>query len=56
MTLNDYLGDGLYVSYDGYHYRLYASDGISTSNEVFLDAGVLNNFIRFLEHVKASKQ
>jgi hypothetical protein len=43
-----YLGDGLYVEHDGYQYRLFASNGIHTTNEVFLDPRVLEAFQRYL--------
>jgi hypothetical protein len=36
-----YLGDGLYAEYDGLQVRLYTSDGIRETNEVFLEDFVL---------------
>lgn len=36
-----YLGDGLYAEDEGYRIRLYASNGIETTNEVFLDDHML---------------
>jgi hypothetical protein len=50
-TDNDqaYLGDGLYVDHDGYQVRLYASDGISVTNEVFLDPRTLESFLIWVE-------
>lgn len=46
-----YLGDGLYVDYDGYQVRLYASDGRRTTNQVFLEPGVLLSFVRYLKSI-----
>lgn len=43
-----YLGDGLYAEDQGYQIRLYASNGLTTTNEVFLDQSMLqklNNWI-----------
>lgn len=49
MKINEqkYLGDGLYVSFDGYQFRLSAENGIETLNEVFLEPKVLTAFIEF---------
>lgn len=44
MKSNVYLGDGLYVNFDGYQIELYASDGIQKTNQVFLDPNVLRAF------------
>jgi hypothetical protein len=43
-----YLGDGLYVSFDGWQVKLRAprSDG---DHEVYLDAPVLEAFLQFLD-------
>jgi hypothetical protein len=45
-----YLGDGLYASFDGFQIRLYASNGVSVTNEVFLDGVVARAFVRFMAH------
>ena len=42
-----YLGDGLYTYFDGYHYVLYASNGLSTTDKVYLDPVVLKKFIEY---------
>jgi hypothetical protein len=47
-----YLGDGLYADHDGFQIRLYASNGIETTNEVFLEPPVLGAFLKYLERVK----
>ena len=39
--ISTYLGDGLYVSSDGWQIRIFAHDGISATNEVFLEPQVL---------------
>lgn len=38
-----YLGDGLYVEFDGHHFRLYTLEG----HDVFLEPNVLEALIRF---------
>lgn len=40
----EYLGDGLYASYDGWQIELYASDGIRKTNSVYLEPSVLTKF------------
>ena len=44
-----YLGDGLYVSHDGWQVELFAHDGIGKTNQVFLDPDVLKNFVDWLK-------
>jgi hypothetical protein len=48
----EYLGDGLYAEYDGEQVRLFASDGDTTTNEVFLDSATLRAFLHFIEAVR----
>lgn len=47
-----YLGDGLYASFDGYQLRLYTSDGIRETNEVFLEPSTLAELLHYVEHLK----
>lgn len=44
-THKQYIGDGLYVEFDGYQFRLWTPTG----NEVFLDPEVLKTFIKFTQ-------
>jgi hypothetical protein len=46
-----YLGDGLFAEFDGYQFKLAASDGIRDTNTVYLELGVLVNFLRFAKAV-----
>jgi hypothetical protein len=50
QTFNQYLGDGCYVDFDGYQVRLYTSDGVCNTNEIFLDMSVLTSFIDYVEN------
>lgn len=43
-TNDSYLGDGLYASYDGYHFVLYTPQG----NTVYLDPNVVARFIEYV--------
>ena len=44
-----YLGDGVYVEYDGYHVVLTTSDGIGTTNRICLDSPTLWDFTKWIE-------
>ena len=44
-----YLGDGLFVDFDGYYVELYASNGVRSTNTVFLDPSVLNAFLSYVK-------
>lgn len=48
-----YLGDGLYASYDGDQIRL-SCERDSGTHEVYLDAGVLKAFERYVAQLRAT--
>ena len=48
----EYLGDGLYASFDGYQIRLRAPRGFGVDHEVFLDQTTLRAFLGFIEHCR----
>jgi hypothetical protein len=50
-----YLGDGLYASDEGFQFRLWASNGRETTNEVYLEDGALQGFFRFIEDTRGVK-
>lgn len=52
MSTDTYLGDGLYASFDGYQIKLYASNGMETTDTVYLDGDVLVRFLQYVEAVK----
>ncbi len=43
-----YLGDGLYVKYDGFTFWLMTSNGMCILNSVALEPNVLEEFFRFV--------
>jgi hypothetical protein len=51
MSGGNYLGDGLYASFDGYQIRLYTERGDGT-HEVFLDDRTLAQFERFVADLR----
>lgn len=50
----DYLGDGAYVEFDGYHFVLTAENGIRATDTVALEPGALAAFERKVAEVKAA--
>lgn len=40
-----YLGDGLYAEDQGHQIRLYATNGMYSTNEVFLDGQMLSTLV-----------
>lgn len=44
-----FLGDGLYVTYDGHYVRLRAPRPPGDDHVVYLDPGVLNAFMNYLD-------
>lgn len=50
----EYLGDGLYVHFDGYQVVLSAFNGIEDTNTVYLDSSVLRAFLEYIERLKES--
>lgn len=49
-----YLGDGLYVSDDGFQFRLRAPR-LDGDHEVYLDPEVMRNFMNFVEKSRGLK-
>lgn len=47
-----YLGDGLYMEFDGFHVWLITSDGVTDKNKVAMDPDVLNEFVKQLKELK----
>ena len=52
-TEKDYIGDGVYVAFDGYGYWLTAEDGSRATDAIYLEPTVLRALVRFVERVKA---
>jgi len=44
-----YLGDAVYVGYDGYHIWLYTDNGIQVTDKIALEPTVLGNFHAWLD-------
>ena len=51
-----YLGDGLYVDFDGYQLVLTAEDGVSILNKVFLEPQVWAALKRYVKELEEQSQ
>jgi hypothetical protein len=49
-----YLGDGLYAEFDGFQVKLYASNGLHTTNVVYLEPSVLHAFFAWVTNLKGA--
>lgn len=49
MIEKRYLGDGVYVGYDGYGFTLTTENGIEVSNTIYLEPQVCNDLIRYVK-------
>ena len=44
----EYLGDGVYVDFDGYHIVLTTEDGVSATNTIFMDGAVITQLEAYI--------
>lgn len=49
--MKKYLGDGVYVEYTGEQIILSTSDGINTTNKIYLDVEVLSALSAFIKKI-----
>lgn len=47
----EYLGDGLYASFDGYQFKLRAPRGAHGDHEVYLEPEVFDAFVAFAKRI-----
>ena len=50
--MKDYIGDGVYIHYDGYGITLNANDAINPTDSIYLEPEVCSGFLRFIETIK----
>ena len=48
-----YLGDGVYICYDGSYFILTTEDGVVVKNTVYLDAETVKALIKYIEKHEA---
>lgn len=49
---NQYIGDGVYVDFDGYQLKLYTDRGPDGIHEVYLEPSVYENLVAFVDNLK----
>jgi hypothetical protein len=49
-----YLGDGVYVEFDGYSLVLTTENGIETTNRIVLEPEVYSNLVEYVDRLKAA--
>lgn len=52
MENKEYIGDGVYVSYDGFAVILTTENGITTSNRIVLEPYVMRSLINYYNSIK----
>jgi len=50
--MKEYLGDGVYVDFDGHQYVLTAENGISATNTIYLEPEVYEAFVAYTKRLK----
>lgn len=48
-----YLGDSVYLSYDGYHYILTTENGLEATNTIYLEPQVIDELFRRIQTKKS---
>ncbi len=49
MITKQYIGDGVYVKFDGLNYVLTTEDGFRTTNRIVLEYGVFDALVSFVK-------
>lgn len=55
MELKTYIGDGVYVAFDGFGLVLTTEDGISATNRIVLEPEVYSELVKFVEMLRSQK-
>lgn len=50
--MKDYIGDGVYVAYDGYGIALNANDPANPTDSIYLEPEVCAGLMRFIQRVQ----
>ena len=51
----EYMGDGVYAWFDGYHVWVFASDGVGETPEIALEPAVLGAIVQFQKRMTTPK-
>lgn len=56
MLPKRYLGDAVYVQFDGLHIILTTSDGYRDTNKIYLEEGVVDRFLNFIQDLRLEQE
>lgn len=51
-----YIGDGVYIDFDGFSLILTTENGISVTNRIVLEPEVFSALVRFVEHLNGERE
>lgn len=51
--MKDYIGDGVYVDFDGYGLVLTTENGVKTTNRIVLEPEVYAQLLRYVEALRS---
>ena len=54
--MKKYLGDGVYIEYDGFGMRLTTEDGLDTTNEIYIEPTVWKALLVYVEKLQTEMQ
>lgn len=54
--MKTYLGDAVYADFDGYFVVLTTEDGIQEGNKIYLDDGVVDALLSFLNTIRIEQE
>ncbi len=55
LTEKRYLGDAVYVGFDGYHIVLTTEDGVEVSNAIYLEPMVFDALVKYTEMIRSAR-
>jgi hypothetical protein len=55
MSGKEYIGDGVYVDFDGYNIVLTTENGISVTNTIVLDPTVIKSMLTYIKDLKTTQ-
>ncbi len=55
LSFKTYLGDGVYIGFDGFSVVLTTENGIETTNTIYLEPDTLAAFLSFTDSLRVTK-
>lgn len=52
----EYIADGVYAEWEGFQVRLFATDGIKQTNEIFLEPHALAAVVNFVQRMQMKQK